>query len=217
MRSRVILSISILSLLAIIVSCTDLDDSSREGNEKISDELQEKIKNTDLNKLHVFVKFNKSVEGQPAKSALENQYGILFSVYRHDKSWIITAPVNRIHEFALDTNVVFIRDNDWKDKIRGGVEEYKFEDRDLYNNGTVKLTLIFFKDISDESAIKIIKEYATQLYRGDPVGWGPGMLNDYFIRIPIDKINVLAQNDEVQYIVPVQGPSTAADYKIERE
>ena len=42
---------------------------------------------------------------------------------------------------------------------------------------------------------------------GDEVGYGPGMLNDYMISILQDKIQAITNEDKVQWLEEIQGPS----------
>lgn len=175
--------------------------------DKISEELKEKIEKTNLEVMHVIIQFDHNPTPEE-KEELAN-IGIQLHSYKRNKSWTASVPVNKINDIAKITNVKKIKDIPTESKLMDRVRTGEFAEWVINEDGSVRLIVAFYNDVSQEKAKDILDRYNVSVkYRGHGMGYGPGASNDYEVTINKTVINDLADEDVVKFITEVSPSDT---------
>lgn len=141
---------------------------------------------------HVILQFY-GIPNQKEREML-GSVGVNLLAYIPNKAWFASIPTN----FDLDaqelSNLRWIGKIDVKDKLDPSIRAEYFRSEAINTNGTINLQIIFFRDVSDEIAELVLSKYKTEIKSG------PGMLNDWTVKLDKSAIYSLATEDAVQYI-----------------
>lgn len=170
------------------------DDS---GTQKIESGLENKLKNHSSTNVHVQMTFNHELS--PEERQFFESEDLHLLVYRHNHSWYISIPVDKLNLIAQNESIIRIADIPVKNKLSPRVREDDIGYWAFNDDGTVKLKVTFFADVPNDVARRIIEKYGAQIY-SEQLRYGPGMLNDYNMNIPKEKITELASEDVVEFI-----------------
>ena len=86
-----------------------------------------------------------------------------------------------------------------EDKMSSIIQENRIPSKAINPDGTVNLTIMFFKDVSLDDAVQIISKHGGIVQSRVPI------TNDLVVIVPTEKISAIANEDSVQWIDIVPG------------
>ena len=183
-------------------SSEDLEDSSNKvllksrefiPHKGTSEIVKNKIKAKAPEKSHILLQFD-SIPNEEEKEKLEKQ-GIKLLSYIPNKAWFASISGD-IEEIEKISNIMAIDEILKEDKISQSIKKYGVGEWAKNNDGTVNLTIIFFKDVSLDDANNLISNYGGVIGRAE-------IINALTIVVPENSIEEIANNDIVQWIEEV--------------
>ena len=188
-----------LRLKEEILEKKDLEDSSNKillksrqftPERGVSETAKAKIKAPE--KSHVLIQF----DSIPTKEEIEEfeKEGIKLLSFIPNKAWF--ASISSIDEIEKISNIRAIDEILNEDKISPYIKKYGVGEWAKNNDGTVNLTIMFFKDASLDEAEQIISSYGEVIGRAD-------IINALTVIVPEISIEEIANNDIVQWIEEV--------------
>jgi len=164
----------------------------------ISDTLRSMLANTSSKRIHVLLQFY-HIPNNDERYELSNLNVTLCS-YVHNNAYFASIPTKYLTDIY---NLSFVR---WigeilpEDKISRYIRENKIPPEAINPDGTVNLTIMFFKDVSLDDAAQVISKH------GGKVKGRSLITNDLVVIVPMEKISAIANEDFVQWIDTVPGP-----------
>ena len=164
----------------------------------ISDTLKSAIATMSPEQMHVLLQFY-HIPGNDERSKLSN-LNVTLCGYIHNNAYFASVPAGYLTEIC---NLSFVR---WigeilpDDKISPIIRESRIPPEDINPDGTVNLSIMFFKDVSLDDASQIISDYG-----GIVKGRAP-ITNALVVIVPKESISTIANEDSVHWIDIVPGP-----------
>jgi hypothetical protein len=197
---------SINETSVIIVELENLEDeytifvSSRQFGPSpgISPSAEANITSSPLERVHVLVQLY-HIPNATERHALENA-GVNLLTYVHNYAWFASIPRDNL---AAVMNLNLVR---WvgvilsEDKISLIIRESRIPPEAINADGTVNLSIMFFKDVTLDDASQVISGHA-----GIVAGRAP-ITNALVVIVQTESISAIANEDSVQWIDILPGP-----------
>jgi len=163
----------------------------------ISNTLKSILVNTSSKRIHVLLQFY-HIPNNDEKSKLSN-LNVTLCRYVPNNAYFASIPTKYLTEVY---NLSFVR---WigeilpEDKMSSIIQENRIPSKAINPDGTVNLTIMFFKDVSLDDAVQIISKHGGIVQSRVPI------TNDLVVIVPTEKISAIANEDSVQWIDIVPG------------
>jgi len=165
----------------------------------VSSSVETKITTSSLERVHVLMQFQHTPNATERK-ALE-EAGVKLLAYVPNNAWFVSMPSSGVAiEKVTSYSVRWIGEILPEDKISPIIRENRIPPEAVNPDGTVNLSIMFFKDVSLDDASQVISKHG-----GIVQGMAP-ITNALVVTVPIEKISAIANEDSVQWIDIVQGP-----------
>ena len=164
----------------------------------ISPSTQKKITTSPLERVHVLIQFY-HIPNATEREKLENA-SVELLTYVHNNAWFASISRDSPAKILQFSFVRWIGEILPEDKISPIIRENRIPPEAVNPDGTVNLSIMFFKDVSLDDASQVISKHG-----GIVQGMAP-ITNALVVTVPIEKISAIANEDSVQWIDIVQGP-----------
>ena len=164
----------------------------------ISPSTEAKITTSPLERVHVLIQFY-HVPNAAEREKLENA-SVKLLTYIPNNAWFASISKDSPAKILQFPFVRWIGEILPEDKISPIIRENKIPPEAINPDGTVNLTIMFFKDVSLDDAAQVISKH------GGKVKGRSLITNDLVVIVPMEKISAIANEDFVQWIDTVPGP-----------
>ena len=164
----------------------------------ISPNAEANITTSSLERVHVILQLYR-IQNATEKEALEDA-DVELLAYIPNNAWFAYIPKDNLTS-VMDLNLVrWVGEILPEDKISPIIREGRIPPEAINADGTVNLSIIFFKDVSLDDASQVISDHGGIVERRAPI------TNALVVVVPKESISTIANEDSVQWIDILPGP-----------
>ena len=171
-------------------------DISTSDAAALSQQFETTVQEYGVNKVHAIVQLTHT-PSDAEKMQLKSQ-GVELISYIPNKAWYAAISIDG-ETASSKSEIIAVVALQVTDKIEPKILVEGIGDWAVNPDGTVSLQVIFFEDVSQTLAQTVLNKYSTDIQ-------GPGMLNDWVVKMPEALIQGLAAEDFVKWVNEIPPP-----------